>query len=37
MHFKVADSVEKEDDILDYYVSGDSVPQVIVLFVLKKQ
>lgn len=26
MHFKVADSVEKEDDILDYYVSGDSVP-----------
>ncbi len=26
MHFKVADSVENEDDILDYYVSGDSVP-----------
>ena len=23
---QVADSVEKEDDILDYYVSGDSVP-----------
>lgn len=26
MHFKVADSVENEGDILDYYVSGDSVP-----------
>ena len=26
LYFKVADSIEKEDDIMDYYVSGDSVP-----------
>lgn len=26
IYFKVADSVEKEDDIMDYYVSGESVP-----------
>ena len=39
MHFKVADSVEKEDDILDYYVSGDSVPlgRLSYLYSRKKQ
>lgn len=26
IYFKAADSIEKEDDIMDYYVSGDSVP-----------
>lgn len=26
IYFKVADSIEKEDDIMDYYVSGESVP-----------
>lgn len=26
INFKVADSIEKEDDIMDYYVSGESVP-----------
>ena len=26
LYFKVADSIEKEDDIMDYYVSGESVP-----------
>ncbi len=26
LHFKCSDSIEKEDDIMDYYVSGESVP-----------
>ena len=26
LHFKVSDSIIREDDILDYYVSGDAVP-----------
>ena len=26
IHFKAADSIEKESDIMDYYVSGESVP-----------
>ena len=26
IHFKVTDSIEKPEDIMDYYVSGDSVP-----------
>ena len=35
LNFKVADSIEKEDDILDYYVSGESFPMGRMAFVYK--